>query len=516
MTKPQSVAGPASSRMMRFALIAGVIVALVIATLALASGALSAIVRERAVNGLKDTFGADLQFKNLTVALFPRIVVTAEDVVFRQEDRPEFPPLITIRKLTASTNPLNALRKHVGLVTVEGLQLHVPPRRGQTPPAQRGAGSGTRSAFAIDEVIADGTALTIIPKDSAKEPLEFEISRLRLNGAGPSSAMSFHADLRNARPPGDIHSDGSFGPWVKEEPGDTPVSGTYTFRNADLSVFKGIAGTLSSDGKYSGVLQYITADGTTDTPDFSVKISGNPVDLKTRFHAIVDGTNGDTLLQPVDAQFGHSELLARGGVEQLHGTKGKTVSLDVTATHARVEDLLRLGASGKAMMSGLADFHTKLVVPPGPESIEQKLKLDGAFDVGSAQFKELNVQEKVNKLSHSGQGDPTEDPDATVASDFAGRFTLDRGVMTFQSLSFTVPGVGVSLSGKYGVADGSLDFQGTARLDAKLSQATTGIKSFLLKAVNPLFERHKAGAVLPIKITGTRDAPSFGLNLRPK
>ena len=51
-------------------------------------------------------------------------------------------------------------------------------------------------------------------------------------------------------------------------------------------------------------------------------------------------------------------------------------------------------------------------------------------------------------------------------------------------------------------------------MDAKLSQTTTGVKSFLLKALDPIFKTNKAGAVIPIRITGTRQNPSVGLNLK--
>ena len=78
--------------------------------------------------------------------------------------------------------------------------------------------------------------------------------------------MKFEAELTNAKPPGEIRSSGTFGPWDRAEPGGTPVSGKYTFRDADLSVFKGIAGKLSSDGNYKGALGHIDVAGTADVP----------------------------------------------------------------------------------------------------------------------------------------------------------------------------------------------------------------------------------------------------------
>ena len=61
-----------------------------------------------------------------------------------------------------------------------------------------------------------------------------------------------------------------------------------------------------------------------------------------------------------------------------------------------------------------------------------------------------------------------------------------------------------------------MDLRGTARLEAKLSETTTGFKSFLLKAVDPFFKKKNAGAVIPIKITGSQESPSFGLNIGGK
>ena len=43
---------------------------------------------------------------------------------------------------------------------------------------------------------------------------------------------------------------------------------SYTFEHADLSVYGGIGGILSSTGTFDGAFQHINVSGTTDTPDF--------------------------------------------------------------------------------------------------------------------------------------------------------------------------------------------------------------------------------------------------------
>jgi hypothetical protein len=146
----------------------------------------------------------------------------------------------------------------------------------------------------IDTLVSNDARLIIIPKKAGKEPRTWQIHSLRMHQVGTDQAMPFTATLTNAVPPGEIYTDGGFGPWNRDNPGRTPLSGNFTFDKADLSVFEGIAGTLSSRGNFGGSLDYIDVHGDTDTPDFVIKVGGHPFDLKAKYHAIVDGTNGDT------------------------------------------------------------------------------------------------------------------------------------------------------------------------------------------------------------------------------
>jgi hypothetical protein len=75
-----------------------------------------------------------------------------------------------------------------------------------------------------------------------------------------------------------------------------------------------------------------------------------------------------------------------------------------------------------------------------------------------------------------------------------------------------VPGAKIALSGVYNLNGETLDFHGTARLDAHVSQMVTGWKSILLKPVDPFFAKHGAGTELPVAITGTRANPQIGMH----
>jgi hypothetical protein len=69
------------------------------------------------------------------------------------------------------------------------------------------------------------------------------------------------------------------------------------------------------------------------------------------------------------------------------------------------------------------------------------------------------------------------------------------------------------LTGRYALRKETLDFAGELVMDAKLSETTTGFKSFLLKAIDPFFRR-EGHTVVPLRVTGTRDQPSFGLDVK--
>jgi hypothetical protein len=468
-----------------------------------------AVARKLITHELEQRYHGKVQVGQVDARLFPPSA-EASDITVHLRDEDNLPPFIQIKKLTAHATFVGLLRspKHIEDLKVEGLQITVPPRRGgpKQPHKKRRI-----PPFVINEMFADGTKLVIIPSKQGKDPLVFDMPRLDLRSVGKGEPMSFVTTIMNPTPPGEIQSTGYFGPWNEDDLGDTQLGGKYVFRNADLGHFHGISGILSSDGNYSGELDQISVKGTTDTPDFAVALSKKPVDLKTTFDATVDGTSGDTILNEVDASFLNSSLVCRGGVVRLPGPPGKTVSLQIDTEKARIEDLIKLAVKSKSPMTGAASFHTKFLLPPGQKDIADKLQLDGAFKLGQAHFSDLNIQQKINSLSRHGKGKPNQET-GNVVSNLSAHFLLKNADMKFSDLNFEVPGALVALNGTYSLHKQQLDFLGFLKLQAKLSQTTTGIKSILLKPIDPLFKGKNAGTVIPIKVTGTQDHPSFGLD----
>ncbi len=510
--------------------------------------AVSPWARDNFVKALEKRFSSTVEIEGLDVSVFPTFRAVGSKMVFRHHGRTDVPPLFEVDSFTASTSLPSLLMGRVSRVTLEGLRITV--ARGRNDDANEegdqanreeddGAnreGEANRDAddevsrdadeakpasksendddsdgfeFVIGEVIADGTHLEILPKNPRKKPLTFDLFKLTLHSAGPGSAMTFNSVMTNPKPPGDIVTEGEFGPWHKESPRLTPVSGKYTFSNADLSVFKGISGILSSEGTYDGVLERIAVEGWTDTPDFTA--SGNPVHLKTNYSAVVDGTSGDTYLEPVEATFLQSKVVARGKVEGLPDRKGKAVSLDVVVNEARVEDMLAIAVplEGEPPLTGPIKFTTKFYLPPGDRDVVEKLQLEGKFGLEESTFAS-KVQGKVDDLSMRAKGKPEQASPQEVEASFEGEFKMAEGTISFPRIAFEIPGANVNLSGGYALRAKELDFEGHLLMDAKISETVTGAKGFFLKMLDPFF-RDKGRTSVPIKISGTVKDPQFGL-----
>jgi hypothetical protein len=476
------------------------------------------MVRNRTERILQTHFESKVEFSDFGVSLLPRVHVTITGLVMRHKGRTDITPMIQVREVSMYATLLSLLRVNpqISFVQLDGLQIHTPPRqKGDEPLIQRtDEDLAKKYPVLIRELRADDAIIVVLRAQSEKPPREFPIHRLRLQNLSFDRPAQFHAVLTNPIPAGEIDTTGEFGPWRPEVPSRTPAVGQYVFQNADLGSLKGLRGTLSSKGKFSGPLDYLKVDGTTDTPDFSLRIAGHPMALHTDFSAVVDGTNGDTYLNSVKARFLHTTLAVTGKVVDINPeVKGRTILLDAISRDARVEDLVRLTVkTDEPVLTGSARLRTKIDIPEGDSDLIDRLKLKGQFGIEGVQFTNTEIQEKIDTLSRKGQGQPKDMDINSVVSEVKGNFQVSDGIVTLSNLNFGVVGALLNLSGIYNLDNGGLDFHGELILQAKLSQTTTGAKSFFLKALDPFFKGKNAGTVLQIKITGTKDNPAFGLD----
>lgn len=478
-------------------------------------------IRVRTEDYLRARFQSEVKFDHFDVDVFPLPRITITGLTLRLKGRTDVPPLVQIQRASFTASVLDVVRTRYTIESVElqGLQIRIPPKGSGARPRISGTDVDLAKKYPIliKEIHADNGLISILRDDPQKPPRDFPIQRLLINNFSFDNPASFHAELTNPIPLGQIDCQGTFGPWQADEPRHTPVDAKFTFNNANMGTIKGIQGILSSSGKFSGPLDFLNVEGSTDIPNFSLNVSGHPIALHTDYTAVVDGTNGNVILKPVIAHFLHTTLVVNGEVADMTKEKGRTILLDVYSEAARIEDLLYLTVKyDKPIMNGDARIAAKLDIGEGQRDIMQRMTVDGQFGVGHAHFTSPTVQQKIDSFSRKGQGHPEDTGIENVVSDLTGKFRMAAGRIDFSNLSFKVTGASVNLSGTYTLDDGQLDFHGKLLLDAKLSQTTTGAKSFLLKAVDPFFAGKKGGSEVPIKITGTKDHPSYGLDFHHK
>jgi hypothetical protein len=484
------------------------------------------ILRGAVIETLSTRFKSKVELDAFHVSLLKGLQVSGDGLrIFGDTDpnnhEPGIQPIINVAEFQFRMDIQAFLHTpmRVDTVYVKGLQLNLPPREHRDEMKKMEPQRG-KIKIVVDRFVCDNAQLIINTLKPGKLPLEFDIESLKMTTIGPGLPLHFDANLTNPKPVGKVLSSGSFGPWQADSPRDTPVSGTYSFNHADLGTIKGIGGILSSTGKYAGILDQIVVDGVTDTPDFRVATSGRTVPLHTDFHAIVDGTSGDTYLQPVKAKLLTSWLTANGSVVRTKDPQAHHVQLDVVIEKGKIEDLLKLAVhTDPPIMTGAVRLKTKFDLPPGEPDVANRLKLSGNFEVSGAHFTNDKIQEKIDALSMRSQGKPKLAKDNipdNVQSDLTGTFGLDDGLISFSQLEFRVPGTRVNLTGTYSLDGNQFDFHGKVRMDAKLSQMVTGWKSILLKPADPFFSKNGAGTEIPVKITGTKSEPHFGTDFGRK
>ena len=446
-----------------------------------------------------------VQFGTFRRTFFPRPGCVAEQVVFRRGTDAN-QAVMTVRRLTIEGTLTGLFNKHLALIRAEGTDV-VFPAIGTGQPWKP-----TESKVVVDELIASGALLEFTRHDPQKPRVRFPVHDFVVHHLASHGPMKFEVKLRNPTPPGEVSATGTFGPWNMDQVSATPVSGNYAFRDADLGTLGGIRGILSSDGKFQGTLESIEVEGKTTTPDFGLARTTHKIALGSDFLAEVDSTNGDVTLRQVQARILRTTVFARGSVAGRETEDGKSATLDLAVRSGRIQDLLIFFVSSKqAPLNGVVDLRAKTFIPPGEQQFLKRIQLTGDFGIEDAAFTKEETQESLDKLSTAaqGKGDQTDNPD-DVVSDLHGHVVVKNGVATFTGLSFRVPGAKARLNGTFDLITQKVDLRGMLFMDAKLPEATSGIKSFLLKAIDPFLKKNKrGGAKFPVSITGTYHHPSY-------
>ena len=493
------------------------------------------ILRARVVETLSAHFDAPVQLDHLNISLVKAVELAATGVEVEgrglripyigesdQLRTDHNAPMIYVKRFAFRTRVRGLMHRptRIAEVDVDGMELHVPPaelRRQILGP--RDERHPPKISLLVSQIRCKNVKLFIDTTKPGKDPTQFDIQKLDLQDVGAGQPFTYQAELTNPKPIGEVHAAGHFGPWNADNPRETALDGSYSFSQADLSTIKGISGILSSHGQFGGVLDHIMIDGETQTPDFALDVSDHPMPLHTVFHAYVDGTTGDTYLDPVQARLKDSDFAARGKVV-LVKHQGHDIALNIDVAHARMEDFLELGVKTRPpLMNAVVTMKTSLHIPPGDTRVPQKMTLAGKIQLRDVRFNNPAIRDKMDGFSARAQGRPKEvaeystDKKAQVSSGMSATFSLEHGLMNVNDLRFQIPGALVLMNGVYSMEGNLFEFKGHVRTDATASQMVTGWKSWLLKPVDPFLKKDGAGLELPISISGTKGDVRFGLAL---
>jgi hypothetical protein len=473
--------------------------------------------RDAVIKALEEASGRPVQIRTFYNSYFPP-GCTAEGIRFLRHQHPEAAPIITVEKLTiqGSLTGLFSSPKRLAAVRVAGLHMIVRP---ETHDEGNGrvalnAGAGGNS-LAISKITADGAVLEFIREDRKERSYVLKIDRLDVMDVGSGAPMSYRATLINTEPPGLIRSEGKFGPWNPTDVGATPVSGTYTYDNIDLSHFQSIYGVGHARGQFSGPLSQVKTHGSVNISDFRIDGSNHNVPLATTFEATVNGTNGDVLLNPAIVCFHRTRIEVRGWIAAHEGEKGKTASLDFTVPEGRVDDLLSLFTKDRPGMSGNVITTGKFLWPPGPRKFLEKIRMDMAFGMNGSRFTSDNTQGSIDRISESAQGEKKKEQEEdmrTVFSRVEGNIQVRNGVADISNASFQVPGADARVHGTYNLLNRRVDLHGTLDTRGQLSDTTSGFKALVLKAITPLFKKRNSTRIVPFEITGSYDNTTLGID----
>ena len=305
--------------------------------------------REQAIKYMQDRFHSEVEIGSLhinrprmsAVQILLRhgrgaiVAVEGQDISMRFGGDRSRPPMFAIKKLffTVDLEVLVAPKKSVNFVSIDGMEINVPPKDERPRLGRR---RKVQFCNRLSECPDQRCSADAAAEGRRQAAAATSISRACIcnrSAPTPPRATTPISRFRNLR--AQSKATATLDRGTHSTPGDTPLQGDYTFDNADLGIFTGIAGTLSSKGTFDGALDSVNVRGTTYVPNFQLKMAGNPLPLSTTFEALVDGTNGNTVLQPVRATLGHTNFTTAGAVIKHEEYSKRSINLQVNDAEGR-------------------------------------------------------------------------------------------------------------------------------------------------------------------------------------
>jgi hypothetical protein len=442
---------------------------------------------------------------------FPYPGFIAEGLVLRRDSAPNLPPVGTTGKLIVRGSWLDLLllRDRVRLVDLVGLHVVIPPvgsaaNHEDFPPGASADFAGPETL--VEELRIHHGQLDIQRVDGGV--YAYPVENLVIRNLQRGRAIGYTVDMSSSMPSGHILSSGRFGPLNPGDLGGTPLSGDFNLNQVKLSDIGKLAGQADVSDHFSGTLRAVHGNFTASTPDFAVA-GGRPTPVSGSADLTINGLNGDIALNAVELKTGASTIHSHGLIA---GTGPKTTNLDFTIANARIQDLMRPFMKGKVPVAGPVWISGHALVLPAQNGVKftKRLVVQAALEAPAEKSTSRETEQSLTAFSQRASGAKTTpaaaeapDPEADVFTNIAGHASIKDGIASSRDLHVQFPGASTTLTGTWNLESTAAHFTGDLRMDTDISHVTTGFKSLLLKPLAPFFKKGKAGAVIPIAITGS-------------
>jgi hypothetical protein len=462
---------------------------------------------------LEQIFESQVEVHGYHRTYFPHPGFVADHVTFYRHGDRSIPPLATISQMQVVGHWTTLLfhPHRLNEILLEGLHVQIPPpgTRARGMDFDGGVISASQSEMQIETIAADGTVLDFLLR--GQPPMRFQFAKLQIHDVEQKKPLQFNLRVRIPGPPGTVVAQGRLGPFRTASYATTPLAGTYQLLEADLSRLSGVSGHATAEGRFGGTFAQVDVQGKAAIPDFRAG-SAHQVRFDSAYHLAVNGNNGDVQIVSAVVKNGASTIAANGSV----AGSPKKVDVTLATTNGDVNGLLRIVEEATPEIAGKISFQAAVQYSAGPGPFLKRVQLQGKVTLDGMHFATPEEKQKMDAFSARVSRDPPQDaksdpPAVTAEAKSDTRF--DNGIAYFPDIRFQMPGARAHLHGTFNLLNAKVHLTGKAALQQSLPHAVTGWKAVLLKPLAPFFRHKRAGAVVPVAVTGTAQQPKIGADL---
>jgi len=469
---------------------------------------------------LEKVFASKIKMTHYHRTYWPHPGFVADGLTLRRNTALDLPPVGSVERVRVEGSWLDLLllRRRIVAVYADGLHVVIPPVGSRANQEDFPAGSSNDFEgpdTAVGRFVMRDAVLDILRTNGGR--YSFPIKQLVITNLQKNAAVGYTVEMATPQAVGQLVASGNFGPLVGGKLEQTPVTGRFTYEDVKLDGISDLHGVLTAKGSFEGRLAAIEARADGSITNFSVG-EGKGVTLAGSATGAVNALNGEIALQGVDVTVGKTVVHVEG---QVVGAP-KVTDLDVSVASGRTQDLLRPFMRAQPPVAGPVQLHghAHLAAAEHAESFLERFTMKGEFEIPKERLTDSPTEKSLTAFSERAQG-VSDDKAAAAADDqdvlssLVGSVVIAKGVVHGTRLVFTVPGASIEGNGTFDLGSEKVDITGQLRMQADLTHATTGFKSFLLKPLAPFFRKKHAGAVVPVRVTGGPGHYTIGQNVVP-